>query len=240
MRTKALILTAAFVAAGVASTMAQVYSANAVGYVNLTLVPGFTIVANPLNGTNNHLNTILPLGDPGTDTTIYRFKAGIQNYGDAITYYGAEIGWFTTDPEAETGFMVIPPGEGFFIQNVKPAALNVTFVGEVPQGALSNPVVGNGKFSIMASQVPQALPLGTAGTANTLEFPAATDDTVYIFDSGIQNYKESYTYYGEGVGWFSVNPDDPGPQGPVIPVATGFFVQKIGPDVNWVRNFSVN
>jgi hypothetical protein len=236
MRTKALILAAAFVAAGVASSMAQVYSANAVGYVNLSLPVGFTIVANPLNGTNNNLDTILPLPASADGTTIFRFKPEIQNFGEPITYVGG-FGWFTTD--ADPNWLVLDPGEGVFLQNVGAAALSVTFVGEVPQGQLSNPILGTNKFALMASQVPQALPLGSRNEAGTLEFPAFGDDVVFLFDPAIQDYKQNYTYV-DGFGWFSANPDDPGPAGPVVPVATGFFVQKNGPDTSWDRDFSVN
>ena len=47
MRTKTLLLTAALSAAGIASSMAQVYSVNAVGYVNTPLVTGFNLISNP-------------------------------------------------------------------------------------------------------------------------------------------------------------------------------------------------
>jgi hypothetical protein len=116
----------------------------------------------------------------------------------------------------------------------------VTFVGEVPQGSLSKPLAGGNNFNLVGSQVPQALPLGSTGEANTLEFPAVPGDSVYIFDSGIQNYKSSYDFF-EDFGWFSANTDDPGPQGPTIPVAEGFFVLKVGPaSQSWNRTFSVN
>src|SRR6267378_4268086 len=62
MRTKTLLCAAAL-AAGVVSSMAQsnVYSLNVVGYVNKPFKNGlYTLVSNPLNGTNNTLNTILP------------------------------------------------------------------------------------------------------------------------------------------------------------------------------------
>ena len=47
MRTKTLILTAFVGALGIAGASAQVYSVNAVGYVNKSLPKGFSIVANP-------------------------------------------------------------------------------------------------------------------------------------------------------------------------------------------------
>jgi hypothetical protein len=212
-----------------------VYSANAVGYVNVALRAGFNLISNPLNGTNNHLNTILPLPNTADGTTLFRFKPAIQNYADSITYFGG-FGWVSADP---TETYIVNPGEGVFIRPSGPTPLNVTFVGEVPQGSLSNPILGGNRYSIVASQVPQALPLGASGQANTLMFPAVDGDTVFIFDNVAQAYKDSYTYFA-GFGWASANPDDPGPIGPTIPVATSFFVQKKGADTAWTRTFTVN
>lgn len=226
-------------AAAIAPSMAQVYSANAVGYVNLSLPAGFSLIANPLNGTNNSLNTILPLADNADGTTIYRFKPSIQRYAESLTWV-AGFGWVSADPDP--ALLVLPPGEGIFIKPSGPTPLTVTFVGEVPQGALSNPVLGGNKYAIASSQVPQALPIGDSTPANaatTLQFPAAEGDTIYVFNSTTQRYKESYTYVA-GFGWISANVDDPGPLGPTIPVATSFFLFRAGGSVNWTRNFSVN
>jgi hypothetical protein len=239
MRTKTLLLTIALGAAGVAASSAQVYSVNAVGYVNLSILSGYNLIANPLNGTDNNLNTILPLANDGDGTTIFRFKPGIQNYGDAIQFF-AGFGWFTVD--VDPNWLVLPPGEGVFIQPgpSTPVPLNVTFVGEVPQGTLTTDLVGNGAYQILSSVVPQALPLGDGATPNTLQFPAVDGDNVFIFNAATQTYKDPYQYFG-GFGWFSVNPDDPGPVGPTIPVATSFFVTKAGAaSQQWTRNFTVN
>ena len=67
MRTKTLLLSAAVLAAGLAASTAQsVFSVNAVGYVNKTLAPGYNLIANPLNGTNNLLSTIIPTAPDGS------------------------------------------------------------------------------------------------------------------------------------------------------------------------------
>jgi hypothetical protein len=128
------------------------------------------------------------------------------------------------------------PGECFFIQTA--AALNLTFVVEVPQGNLSNPLVGGNAFQMRSSQVPQALPLGRAvNTIPTLEFPAAPNDKVYLFTSPGGPYT-TYTY-NAGAGW--LGPNSNGGHGPTIPVGTGFFLQKTGAaSQSWNRNFSVN
>jgi hypothetical protein len=116
------------------------------------------------------------------------------------------------------------------------APLNITFVGEVPQGQMSMDLVGSGNFNMVASMVPQAAPLGSDGEAGTLNFPAVFGDTVYFFDNVSQTFSAAITYFGAPTGWFP-----PPAAGPTVPVATGFFVQKSGDPVQpWTRDFSVN
>jgi hypothetical protein len=227
---------------GVATSLAQVYSVNAVGYVNLTLrsdpaAASFgAIIANPLNGTNNQLNTVIPLSDDYAGTLIYRFDQTTQNYLDTIQFFGG-FGWFSpTDPEP-----TVNPGEAFWIYPQGPNPLSITFVGDVPQGNLVNPLPPASKLAMRSSMVPQAAPIGNVGEAGTLEFAADNGDLLYIFDSATQQYKDTYQFF-DGFGWFSPNPDDPGPQGPTIPVGTGFFLQKdpSATKTQWVRQFSVN
>jgi len=237
MRTKTLLLTAALSAAGLATSMAQVYSVNAVGYVNQAIpAGGFAILGNPLNGTNNSVNTILPLPSGYDGCNIYRFDPATQSYLDTVAWIEG-FGWLSpTDPDP-----TINPGEGFFFQNVAGSALNITFVGEVPSGTLNNPVAGNNRFSIRSSMVPKGLRLGDTdpgtGTANTLEFPADDGDNVYVFDAATQQYLDTYAYIG-GFGWISGT--DPDPDGPLIAPGTGFFSQKAAPDRTWTQTFTVN
>lgn len=223
MKTKALLLAAAVMAVGAGTSMAQVYSANAVGYVNLSLPAGFSIIANPLNNTNNSLSTILAAAPNGT--VVYRFDTTTMGYVSSTKTSFA--GW---QPN-----LVFNPGEGFFIRLAAP--LNLTFVGEVPQGNLSNPLVGGNAFQIRASQVPQSLPLGRPTAVNpTLGFPANAQDRVWLFLNPPGSYS-SYTFFGNTWVGAAANNGD----GPTIPVGTGFFLQKTGAaSQSWDRNFSVN
>lgn len=235
MRTKTLLLTAVLVAATAASALAQVYSVNAVGYVNTTVpANGLAILANPLNGTNNLLDTILPLPEGSDGVTIYRFDTAAQNYTDAITYIFG-VGWLSASDPTPT----IAPGEGFWVQNVLATPLNITFVGEVPQGTLSNPIPGGNQLALRSSMVPQALRLGTNGQTGTLAWPAAEGDTIYVFDPATQNYKDAYQFV-EGVGWLSATDTDAFPDGPMIQVAQGFWSIKSAAATSWTRTFSVN
>jgi len=232
MRTKTLLLTAALSAAGLASSMAQVYSVNAVGYVN-TSIPGnnqLAILANPLVGTNQSIATIIPTAPDGS--IVFRFDPATQNYRDPSTYFDG-IGWLSTDPDPQ-----LPVGEGFWLQNPG-AAGTLTFVGEVAQGAASNGVQlqGNNNLSLVSSKVPQSARLGESGVAGTLEFPAADGDTIFQFDVATQNYKDPYSYFA-GIGW--LHPTDPDPAGPLVGVGTGFWLQRSGAAGVWNRNFSVN
>ena len=62
MKTKALILAGLVSLAGVVASQAQtVYSVNAVGYVNLSLQPGFAMICNPLQGADNKVSTLFTL-----------------------------------------------------------------------------------------------------------------------------------------------------------------------------------
>jgi hypothetical protein len=217
MRTKTLLLTAAVIAAGMAASQAQVYSVNAVGYVNLALPSGYSIIANPLNGTNNLLSTVLP--NVPNNTAIYRFNPATQSFLDANVFFvDAGVGiWFPDGP--------LPPGEGAFIQ--LPSASTLTFVGEVPQGNLVNPIPSN--FSLRSSIVPQA-----GGLSSALAYTAADGDTVYQWDRTNQQYAPGLSYFVDaGVGvWF--------PSEPNIAVGEGFFIQNTGAARNWTRTFNVN
>lgn len=237
MRTKTMLVTAALSVVA-ATSWAQVYSVNAVGYVNVTLRSSpsaslGTIVANPLNGTNNDLNTTMTLPDAYDGSTIFRFDPATQNYKDPIIFIGGG-GWAAVNP-SDT---VIDPGEAFWIYPQGPDPLNVTFVGEVPQGTLVNPLPAANKLSMRSSIVPQAARLGWEGNAGTLEFAAEDGDTLFIFNPATQAYLDPYIFV-EGGGWAGPEVDI---NGPLIGVATGFFLQK-GPaaaKTSWSRTFTVN
>ena len=179
MRTKTLILTAAIGLAGAASSMAQVYSVNAVGYINLSFVPGFTMMANQLDNGADNLVSDLFTGAP-EGTTVYKFKSDTGTYDINILEFG----------EWSNPAMTLVPGEGAFVRNTTADPFNVTLVGEVPQGTLTTPVPAT--FAILSSQVPQAGQLDTV-----LGFPVDEGDTVYRWAAAAQTYVTSIYEFGE-------------------------------------------
>jgi hypothetical protein len=229
MRTKALLLAAAFAAAGVSTSVAQVYSVNAVGYVNVSLYPGFNMVSNPLNaGTGN--NTVAKLfsnitGGVPAQLKVWTWDENAGTYNVAATYVSPTLGF---QPPTSAGLELLP-GRGAFVQNPQPAGsapLTLTFVGEVPQGNLSNPLpVG---FSIKASQVPQA------AKPEDLGLVGAPLDKIYRYDGAAGAYRIANTFANATVGWQ--------PPTGVIAVGEAFFYQRHPNNGagTWTRTFSVN
>ena len=145
MRTK-LLVAAGILAAGLASSMAQsnVYSLNVVGYVNKPFVAGgFTAAANPLNATNNSLNTIMQGTQVPDNTLVFLWDAAAQDFSATLPSYNATAGNWVPD-------VTIDPGTGFFV--FAPTAYTNTFVGEVAQGSTTVPIPSN--FGLISSPPP--------------------------------------------------------------------------------------
>jgi hypothetical protein len=209
MRTKALLLTAALSVAGLATASAQVYSVNVVGYVNLTLNPGFTMIANQLDAGagNNTVGNLMP--DVPEETQLFKFDAAAGTYIGNSFEFGE---WSLPN-------MTLAPGEGAFIRIPGNNPVAVTLVGEVRQGTLSTPLVAG--FQIVSSQVPQAGALDA-----DLGFPAAEEDQVYLFSNETGGYSTHSYEFGE---WNIV---------PQVAVGQSFFVNKSGA-TTWSREFNV-
>jgi hypothetical protein len=179
MRTKQLLSAAVLGVAGIIAASAQVYSVNVVGYINVPVPSGFSMIANQLDSGNNTVGSLMPSVPEGT--TIFKFVPSTGAYAANIFEF-EEWG----DPA-----MTLNLGEGAFIFNPE-APFNALFVGEVSQGALSTPLVAG--FQIVASQVPQAGALDTV-----LGFVPEENDTVYRFDNATGAYTAATYEFGEWV-----------------------------------------
>ena len=222
MKAKTLLLGVAIFAAGLTLSTAQtVYSINAVGYVNVSLCNGYNLIANPVNGTNNNVNTIMPFAPDGS--IILRWNCAGQTFFQAETYFGGT--WF--DGQFNVSTTVVNPGEGFFFQNNSGAGTTLTFVGEVPQGNLTNRICAN--YSFISSQVPQSGPMPG------LNFPATDGMTLNKWNCAAQSYDQAYTFFGGQ--WYdnNFNPSDP-----VLMVGEACLITNPGGPLTWSRTFSVN
>jgi len=217
MRTKTLLLTAVLGVAGVAATTAQaqsVYSQNAVGYVTLSLGAGFTIIANPLNNTTNDVNTILTNGI-ATGTVLYKWSPTSQLYVQS-TFAGGK--WNGSGAGNDP---TLNPGEAAFIKVAAPTS--VTFVGNVPQGSLSQSIpVG---FSLQSTPIPVS---ASISTNPIVKISGGTGDIAYAFVNSTGLYAQ-HTFAGG-----KYNPD----YSPAV--GEGFFYLNKNSAITWNVTFSVN
>lgn len=161
MRTKTLLLAAAALAAGVLASQAQsnVYSANIVGYVNVTNEVGaYAMLANPLDNGTNDLYSLLPNQANGSSVSVF--------IGGVLETSSKTKGTWSTD-------YIIPPGTGFFLKG-NSSATN-TFVGQVDyanNGISTNVIVcPNGINVLVGSPIPFSGSLSDTGT-NTMNLNA--------------------------------------------------------------------
>jgi hypothetical protein len=247
MRTKTLALSAILGALGSASLMAQtnVYSLNAVGYINVTLPPGYSIVTCPLTCTpDNTLNTLFPNGNgvntppsgiPYAGCQVLKFYGGIFNQSDSGAGVYAYGGW------ANGGSLAVLPGQSIFFNNPNSTPLSATFVGTVPQGSLTNTMIPG--YNLVGSMVPVSGDLATNSIAN-LNLTPGYGDFILTFNSAAGAFNTISPAEG-GVyspGWAGGGNGDP----ITTNVAEGFFYYNASGNngtavnENWVENFTIN
>jgi hypothetical protein len=223
MRTKALLLAAAFAAAGVATSVAQVYSVNAVGYVNTTLKPGFNMVANPLDAgpTGNQLGNLFKniQGAIPAGYKVFLYDPAIANY-KVLEWDDFDLVFTPADVAAR----VLDPGNGVFVFNPTASTdLTLTFVGEVKQGTLNNALPRG--FSIKANVVPQA------GKPDAFGLPGTTGDKIFRYVPAIRNYNVFEFDDFDNV-WNPVLPS--------MNVGEAWFMYRGSSSGTWTRSFNVN
>lgn len=190
--------------------MAQVYSLNAVGYINITIKPGFNLVGNQLVQPNVGIAALLPA--PPQLTVFYSFSGGFSS-----STFDNDLGGWDPDPN-----LPLPYGGGGFLFNPTASAFTLTLVGEVGQGSLANAVPAG--LSIRSSKVPQA-----GFITAVLGFPPAQLDQVNQF-ANPGGYSQ-YTFDNDLGGW--------DPAEPVLAVGEAVFI-KSSAGHSWTRVFSVN
>jgi hypothetical protein len=215
MRTKTLLLSAIAGVLSSASLMAQVYSLNAVGYINVVVPPGFSIIANQLNTTNNNISPLLDsqlLDGNHSGVTLFKYNGGFSSYT-----VSSSATWSSTSVTNTT----LNPGEATFINNPFSTNFTLTFVGTVLTGKLTNTLAQG--FNLVSSITPQTGYLDTQ-----LGLTPGAGDIVFTYNNGYSSdvYSSSGTWSVNGLA-------------PVPAVGQGFFYFSVAGE-NWVQNFSVN
>jgi hypothetical protein len=193
MRTKTLILAAAALAAGLATSMAQtVYSVNIVGYANNTTLTnaiglnranGYNMIANQFDvdgtGTNNTLATVFPTNLPANTTILAWNGAGYT-----------QDKWLASGKWASTVNTIvntaIQPGHGFFLQcpSNSPAPATLLTLGNVLVNKTNTFPYVHG-FQIMSPAVP-----ATGGISTVFGYTPTKGDVLLVWSYASQSFSQ--------------------------------------------------
>lgn len=246
MRTKTVLLSALLGALGSISVNAQsnVYSLNAVGYINVTVQPGFNIITCPLiTSPDNTVGTVLNNGSgalTGCDVYFWLPHATPPTYSEDVA---RSVGAGKTQTQNTNGWSfngtnVLAPGTACWFQNNFTTNITLTFVGTVPTGPITNALVPG--FNLVGSVVPVSGDIVSNSISALTNFNIG--DVVYTYNSTNTPVYTEFTsvsatskagghgYLGE---WTSAGD-------PVVPnVGQGFWYDAVTA-VNWVENYSVS
>ena len=218
MLRKVVLLAALVVLTSNGSSPAQIFSVNAVGYVNVRVKPGFNLIANPLVAEDNSIGSLFRNFQGGVvpGTTIYKLVNGkflTATWDDLDNQF---------IPESTAAELTLP-GDGVFVYLPGFEEKVLTFVGEVLQGDVCTQIPGG--YSIKSSPIPQTLDF------NALNFPGSPGDKVFRFNPRTGSF-QMYQFDEVGNRWPDFMPS--------IPVGEAFMVLRQGPAIDWCRTFFVN
>jgi hypothetical protein len=223
MRTKAL-LCAAVLAVGAIAAVAQsnVYSLNIVGYVNVNVPGGYSLLANPLSaGVTNGANEIMT---PLDGEQILTWNGAGYDYVSFSSIFGGwiDINLNPANPPS------LPPGKGFFFFN-SGAATTVTFVGQVvPSPGVTNTTTIPSGYSLVGSALPASV---TDITAAPVSLPVLDGEQVLQWNGAGYNYASYSTIFG---GWIDINLNPI--SAPPYSVGSGFFLFNSGAPASWSQS----
>jgi hypothetical protein len=241
MRTKTLLLSSLLGALGSVSVIAQtnVYSLNAVGYINVTLPVGYSIISVPLIASpDNTIGTLVNnAGSNYSGDTIYTYNPASGFVLDTAENVGNGSRGTTTNANgwAFGGTNVLAPGVGAWFDNASANPVTLTFVGTVPSGSLTNTLVTG--FNLVGSILPTSGDLISNSLSTLTNYNVG--DQVYTFSAGAFSDFASGTNRGEGGHGYNLQWSALGDPTTTY-VGQGFWYDNSGPTVNWVENFSVS
>lgn len=180
-------------------------STNVIGYVTVTVPPGYSMVGNPLNATSNAVPDLFK-GFPN-GTVVSKFNARV---------FGLNENQLSNNKWANP-YETLAPGEGAIVFNPTTDYKMLNFVGEVMEDDYSLPIPAG--FSVRSALAP--LP---GRVHEDLGFPASEGDVIHLFDTN----KQQYVLYpfNDKEKW-AANP-------PVVSVGEAFWVEKTAPK-SWHR-----
>jgi hypothetical protein len=240
MRTKTLLLSAAVVAAGLVSSIAQsnVYSVNIVGYVNKNSALGFSAHANPLNAN---------ISDAANN--VINNSSGQWDGSSVYLFNGVNFVVYLIDSSSGTGYTdlggnpiaapILSPGKGYLFNNQVSSNV-LTYVGTVT-GSIASTVLSN-NFTLPSSPlnnlVGSPLPLG-GGISTALKLDNSTGqldgDAVQIpniVGGNLVSYTLRLFDSSSGTGFTDVG-GNPVPE-PQIAVGSSFlFVNNNATPASW-------
>jgi len=222
MRTKTLVMAGAALALSLATSQAQVYSANVVGYCNVVMPagPSLTLLASPFdNGNGNSAtNWLDPNGTLPNKTQILTWNGTGYNVL-------AKAGGVWPAAAATT---TIPPGVGFFVvlPGTQTTAITNTFVGTVvvnSGGSITNTIPTG--YSLWGSPIPYGGDLITNANLGP------------VGSLLVVNKSQILTWNGAGYNVAALSGGTWGAQTAPLSVGAGFFVINRGNyTTNWVEN----
>lgn len=223
MRTKTLLIAAAALAVGVATSMAQTYSQNIVGYATVTCPNGqYVMLANPLTTGNDVLSNVVQGVSGATSVSLW----------NGTTFVGYQ--YSTLTKHWKNGTIVgdnlpLAPGTGFFLNIGGASPVAVTFVGAVnatPGGGTATNVLGLG-YAPVGAPLPYADCVTNRATVN---LQVAGASTLNQWDPIAQGFRPLFQYSSLSKVWKqgSVTTN------PVVNVAEGFFLSPAS-TTNWVE-----
>lgn len=189
------------------------YSSNIVGFATVTLPPGYSLLANPLDaGATNGANEIMPI----LDGEIILTWNGVTLNG--VMYDSTAGGWVTSDDATAAQPPSLPPGQGFFFFNPNPSPTNFTFVGQtVPGPSATNCLELPAGYTLIGSPLPAAV---DTITNPPVQFPTIDGMSIIQWSGG----KYVGTMFDSSAGGW-VEMDDTTPSvAPPYSIGQGFFL----------------
>jgi len=221
MRTKTLLIAAAALVAGIVSSEAQVYSANVVGYVSLTVSNGFNAFTTPLDfdgtGTNNTVVNVF-----GTNLPVNSQVLTWNGSGFAANSYvqtkSSGLAWQNTS-------QTLNPGQGYFLSNPSNTT-TVTIVGTVLQGGLTNANITAAGFSFVGGQFPVV-----GGIVSTFGYVPSVNDQVLSWNGSGYSANSYVQTKSSGLAWQNGEPQ--------LSIGQGVFLNTTNTHPVWGTNFVV-